>query len=113
MSIPSNRWKDIAFGTQFKYLHIVKQGVVTMQPGTTTIPLPAGYNVAFFRVFQTLYDNPSGSELVPVGGYYNTGTDARIVPGVGLQITYYSGGGGGVTYPNIKFYYYIYGGDYS
>lgn len=110
MSIPKNKYKDIAFGTIFRYLHIIKEGTVTTN-GVEIIPLPDGYTVAFYRVFQEDPDL-AGGRITPVGGYYNTGTDARVVPGEGLVITRYGGGGGGPTSP-VTFHYFIYGGDYS
>lgn len=109
MSIPEEKYKDIAFGTNFSYLHIIKEGKVTMNVGTVEIPLPEGYDVAFYRVYNTTPEYPE--ELTPVGGYFNTGSDARIVEG-NLVITYYSGGAP-VTYPDRTFHYFIYGGDYG
>lgn len=118
MAIPRSKYKDISFGTLFNYLHVIKSGSVTMQPGTTIISLPEGYDVAFFRAFQMFPGaDPDiqygSSSLQPVGGYFNTGTDAKIIPDAGLALTYYSGGVVGVIYPDIVFYYFIYGGDYS
>ena len=114
MSIPKNRWKDIAFSSIFKYLYVIKSGYVDIEVGDSAIiELPDGYDIAMWRVFEdnTLGGDPG--EFKPTVGFFATGTDARIVPGVGLVITAYSGGGFDPDPPTIRFYYFIYGGDYS
>lgn len=114
MSIPKNKWKYIAFSSIFKYLHVIKSGYVDIEVGSSaTVELPEGYDIAMWRVFEdnTLGGDPT--EFKPTIGFFATGTDARIVPGEGLVITAYSGGGFDPDPPTIRFHYFIYGGDYS
>lgn len=107
MSIPKSKYQDISFSTDFNYLHVIKQGTFTSQYGTYTIPLPSGYDFAFFRVFHNDMNEPSF--ITTTGGYNVTSTEAHIEPGVGLVINHWGDG----TTPILTFNYFIYGGDYS
>lgn len=114
MSIPKNKWKYIAFSSIFKYLYVIKEGYVDIEVGSSeTIELPEGYDIAMWRVFEDNTNGGDPSEYKPTIGFFATGTDARIVPGEGLVITAYGGGGFDPDPPTIRFHYFIYGGDYS
>lgn len=102
MSLDINEYNQLAFSTNFNYLHVVLSGSV-ITGGTATVALPADLSNPYFRVFMD-----EGTQIIPVTGLFSTGADAYVKNG-SLYMRSFGGSNGTAT---KTFYYFVYGGNY-
>jgi hypothetical protein len=116
MSIPTDRLHNLAFTTDFDYLHVIKSGTATAdnKGNSAVIPLPLGLTKPLFMVYQKGQSGFVGTDnsVIPVTGFFATASEAYIA-GVNLHIVAQHSQAAGSKTITTVYYYFIFGGNYD